>query len=1000
MSFDKHLPVVNNSLYSLSNASNSSIASINININNIADDSHNLAASTMYNPIPSTTGPGTAEDISPTLLHHWSHGYSVLSIAVSKKHNILFAGTQDSKLLACDLTNFQTITTIDTEHNGSILNLKISDNEKYLFSTSSDSLIKIWDISKLTATKSGIFKNSYPLIQELTTIYSLLDVGDIFSIALSHKLNVLFFGTQNACIQWVNLSDKKNFIKVSKKTLNKLPFLRYDKFFDSKPGVRGSEKNFSNEINEKVQKYSDKLEKTKSNLSLIETPLNNVIPFAHNGFIYDMKIVPSSLFQGSNFPNHVNIEKFSEYLISTAGDGLVKIWGIYDKVIENGPQLKFLHELDNEDPVLSITINGVFLYCGLTDSKVKVWDLSTLQLIRLIDKDNMGEINSLVYCPTLNCLFKGTETGCCQYSMHISSENYDNNNDVTVDNGAVWKSKEKSILAVDIIFNSNNTDILVTAGQSGISIWNLPTRNNNFFSNTNQVILNDQPNLDMLSNNHMLKHLSTFISFKTISKRPDLYIDDSRNCANFLNCILKSYGASETRLLPVENGNPVVYALFKANGPEVDNYERTPRVLWYGHYDVVETENDKGWDTDPFTLTAQDGYLYSRGVSDNKGPVLSSIFSISELHTTKKLNSDVVFLIEGEEESGSFGFHKTIGQNKELVGDIDWILFSNSYWLDDYTPCLNYGLRGLISCEVEMHSEKPDRHSGVDGGISREPTIDLINLLSTLTDNRDGQVLVPGFYDPILPISEEELKLYRNIIENVVPDTKNHTDLNINNLLRKWRLPSLTIHKLRVSGPKNSTIIPKVASTTLSLRIVPDQNIDTVKSSLVNYLRDNFSKFNTTNILKIKIMKKTEPWLGDLNNDFYKILNDAISEVWNVQPLYIREGGSISSIRFLEKFFNANAAQIPCGQSSDNAHLNDERLRITNLFNLKKILTRVFQQVPLNDHKNQVAFEQENYNNDGAKDTDEFAFEGTAIETKKKQKTYELEEFLNKLVIH
>lgn len=954
MSLDRHLPLINSSLYSLNNNSASDVSSINININSDSADGSNgyssVSSSLLYSLPTSSSNSVFLNHDNPTLLHRWSHGFSVLSIAISKKHKLLFSGTQDSKILIYNLTNFQKIGTIDTDHNGSILNLIISNNENYLFSTSSDSLIKIWDISGLNRDTEH---DSHNGIKEITTIYSLIDIGDIFSIALSKNLNILFFGSQNTSIQWVNLSDKQNFVKVNKSTLNKLPFIRYDKFFDSKPGVRSLEQNSSNAINEKIEKFSNKLEKTKTNLALIEVPLDNVIPFAHNGFIYDLKIVSKEVFQNSNFPITPD-EKFEEYLVSVGGDGLVKIWGIHNEILTNGPQLKFLTELDNDDPTLTITINGFFLYCGLTDGKVKVWDLSTFQLIKIIDTDNSVEINSVAYYTNLNCLFKGTEFGCCKYNLNTTGGFVPSPDGFTSE----WNSNEKSIQSVDILYNYNNSNdnLLVSAGHSGISIWNLPNKVNDYGHITvtedfqTRFGHSNDSNKGLVSNNDLLKILSNFISFKTISQKPELYIEDSRNCANFLNNIFKKYGAYESKLLPVENANPIVYALFKANKPKNLHNEKVPRVIWYGHYDVVETENDKGWDTDPFTMIAQDGYLHARGITDNKGPILSSIFAVSDLSRSKSLSSDVVFLLEGEEESGSFGFQSVISTYRHLIGEIDWILFSNSYWLDDYTPCLNYGLRGLISAEIEVSSEKPDRHSGVDGGVSREPTIDLVNLLSKLTDTANGRVLIPDYYKPILPICKEELQLYQNIIERIVPNDS-HNDLNINNLLKKWRLPSLTVHRVKVSGPRNTTIIPKVASSAISMRIVPNQDIETIKKNLVNYLGESFKQFDSNNTLKIKFIKETEPWLGNLDSKLYKILNEAIISEWKLKPLFIREGGSIPSIRFLEKFFNANAAQIPCGQSSDNAHLNNERLRIINLFKLKKILFNVFNAIPANDLK-------------------------------------------------
>lgn len=205
--------------------------------------------------------------------------------------------------------------------------------------------------------------------------------------------------------------------------------------------------------------------------------------------------------------------------------------------------------------------------------------------------------------------------------------------------------------------------------------------------------------------------------------------------------MFKRFGA-KTELLPVPNRNPVVFAKFKGSNPDAGK-----TILFYGHYDVIPAANTENkWLTDPFKLTGLNGYLYGRGVSDNKGPTLAALFAVGELLQEQQLESDIVFLIEGEEESGSRGFAEAIHNAKDLIGDVDWILLANSYWLDDDVPCLTYGLRGVIHATVEIESDHPDLHSGVDGSrLNHEPTIDLVNLLARLT-SVNGEIQIPSLY--------------------------------------------------------------------------------------------------------------------------------------------------------------------------------------------------------------------------------------------------------------
>lgn len=788
------------------------------------------------------------EKPTPTLVHTWHHKYSILSTVTFPSLGLLFCGTQDHQILVFDMETFERKTAL-LGHTGSVLCLTKSKDEKYLFSGGSDSLAKIWDVTTM---------------KETHTIYSLVDIGDIFSIAWSCPLNTIFIGAQNASVLFVHLLDS-----VPKDDPSSLPSQRFDKFFDS-TGPTG-------DVHPSSHK---KVDKVKSRL--IEIPSSNIIPYAHNGFVYAMEI-------------HENM------LLTGGGDGLVKIWDL-----SNG--VKLMKTLDNDESVLSLARNESFLYCGLSDGLLKIWDLNTYQQIRCLRSEG-GDI--LALAATNSCIYKGSSDGVIKWKFGGDCKEE-------------WEAHQGLVLSTEITYKDDKVYLITGGNNDSVTIWDVTDDNAPIRRTSVAAVDNDS----------LLSTLGKLVRFKTISKKPEFYIDDSRRCAAFLTNLFKKFGG-DSEIIPVENGNPVVYACFKGR----DSGKKNPRVLWYGHYDVIEADDALGWGTDPFTMTANDGYLYGRGVSDNKGPILAAIYAVAELLQEGNLDADIVFLIEGEEECGSFGFQKAIKKNRKIIGEIDWVLLSNSYWLDERTPCLNYGLRGVISASVEVSSDRPDRHSGVDGGVSREPTIDLVNLLATLT-NKEGKVLIPNFYEPIQPLTASEEKLYEEII------SKADIDISKETLLAKWKFPSLTIHKIDVSGPGNNTVIPRSSKGSLSIRIVPEQNVEEIKTSFVNHLKSSFKEFNSDNKLEIKIVHESEPWLGDRGNAAFKILSCAVKEEWNTEPLYIREGGSIPSVRFLEKICDAPAAQIPCGQSTDNAHLDNEKLRVTNLYALRRILKRVFRELP------------------------------------------------------
>ena len=481
-----------------------------------------------------------------------------------------------------------------------------------------------------------------------------------------------------------------------------------------------------------------------------------------------------------------------------------------------------------------------------------------------------------------------------------------------------------------------------------------------------------------------------------------------------MRSLFKRFGA-ETDLLSTEGQrNPVVFARFAGKSQET---VRPKTIVFYGHYDVVSADSEsQGWQSDPFTLQATNGYLYGRGVSDNKGPILAAIYAVADIVRHQPLGVDIVFLIEGEEESGSRGFEKAIKRIKHLVGDVKWILLANSYWLTDDIPCLTYGLRGVIRATLELESQRPDLHSGVDGSqLIHEAMKDLVAILAKLSSN-SGRIAIPGFYSEIPPITKTGSERYDIISKTLLhrnPSLGDAESLKAS-FKARWREPSLTVHRIENSGSASSSVMPRMVKADFSLRLVPNQTTAKIEQALRKHVEKSFSELQSSNEMRLTVEHRAEPWLGDPNNLLFRTLEKAVMEAWAPtrlqeprtpiitksksseqrdkfaanargpkspksppatsstlssfipplspigkenqppshgllpptplmqRPLYIREGGSIPAIRFLETEFDASAAHLPCGQASDSAHLGNERFRLLNLYKSREIFRRVF----------------------------------------------------------
>ncbi|CAO3678442.1 unnamed protein product [Rhizopus stolonifer] len=837
---------------------------------------------------------------------------SVLSLATSKKY--LFSGSQSSKIHVWSLDTFR-LEAILKGHTGSILGLTLSEDEQYLFSCSGDGTVRVWNTETLTCAY---------LIQ------SCHDVGDIFSVVYSDKSNVFFFGSQNTSIQWYDFADPQTHgcaldipsvppspRKKKGNTIN---------FFDlsDHPGA---------EEEERLQELLDK------NVIKCVIREKNVYSNAHDGYVY-------CLLHAKDIPN---IE--GEVLLSGSGDGDVKIWSIQDGSLQHVHTLKG----NSDKGVLCLTLSeDGYLFCGVQGGDVQIWDLETHQMIRSVMAHtddvlaiaiNGGGFVSASADGTIRLWdesFQLTENLTEHYGIVLSL--------TTRGNYLVSGSSDHSIKFWDVSFTYPSTDL--------------------FRRSTTSALQNTS------ASDTMLHVLEKWISIRTVSGS-QRYMEECRRGARFLKNVLQQLGAV-SRMIPGATGrNPLVYGRFNGKG---NGQKHTPTILVYGHYDVIGADCEKNlWGSDPFQLTGKNGYLYGRGTSDNKGPILACIFAVSELLKEGLLDVNVVFLIEGEEESGSVGLYEAVSQNKELFNDIDLILLSNSYWLGEDVPCITYGLRGVVHASVSICNERADLHSGVEGGAVPEPLVDLIHVLGKLVDT-DKQVLIPGFYRDVRPVTEAEQELYDPIVEwmqtsetaqsstrthhstiaspSLTQESGNETQCKLNTcgkqfsaqelkqqLMRRWRYPTLTVHKIDVSI-NNPTIIPRNAKASVSMRVVPDQSISEICSEFTEYIYKLFGECNSDNKISVTIESVAEYWLGDLNCKYFKAVEEAVRNEWKTEPLFIREGGSIPAVRWLEKFCNASAVHIPFGQSSDQAHLHNERIRLLNLHAGKRIIKSLLTALP------------------------------------------------------
>ena len=250
-----------------------------------------------------------------------------------------------------------------------------------------------------------------------------------------------------------------------------------------------------------------------------------------------------------------------------------------------------------------------------------------------------------------------------------------------------------------------------------------------------------------------LEGLKTFLRIPSISTLSE-HKSDVRRAAGFARDELKSAGMTLTGLIEGE-GNPLVYA-------EWLGAPGKPTILFYGHYDVQPPDPLDEWTSPPFEPEVRGENIYARGACDDKGQVYIQIKAVEGLlKTTGRLPVNVKFILEGEEETGGEhieAFVKT--QPPQLRADAAVVCDTEMFAPEMPTICV--GLRGIVYADLVVEGANHDLHSGVYGGAAPNPIMAIAEILCALKD-RDGHILIPGFYDRVEPPSPKEREAWARL---------------------------------------------------------------------------------------------------------------------------------------------------------------------------------------------------------------------------------------------
>lgn len=433
---------------------------------------------------------------------------------------------------------------------------------------------------------------------------------------------------------------------------------------------------------------------------------------------------------------------------------------------------------------------------------------------------------------------------------------------------------------------------------------------------------------DYLAKNkeRFLKEMMDLLRIPSVSAQSD-HKKDMIACAEAVKNSMLAAGADKAEVMPTE-GHPVVY------GEKITDPAK-PTVLVYGHYDVQPPEPLELWLTPPFEPTIKDGKVFARGSADDKGQFFMHIKAMEILTKTNTLPTNLKFLIEGEEEIGSKSLGKFVHDHKDLL-KADVILISDSAMLSMETPSIDIGVRGLSYIEVEVTSAERDLHSGTYGGAVANPITILAKMIASCHD-KDNHVTIPGFYDDVLTVSEEERKMLAGAPYN---EEQYKKEIGIKDVWgekgyttheRTGIRPTLEINGIwgGYTGEGSKTVLPAKATAKISARLVPNQSSPKITQLLINYFTSIAPDAVTVRAFE---HHGGEPYMTPIDSKGYRSAARAIKETFGIEPVPLRGGGSIPICSILERELGTKIIFMGFGLDSDGLHSPNEKYGIENFY--------------------------------------------------------------------
>jgi acetylornithine deacetylase/succinyl-diaminopimelate desuccinylase-like protein len=423
-----------------------------------------------------------------------------------------------------------------------------------------------------------------------------------------------------------------------------------------------------------------------------------------------------------------------------------------------------------------------------------------------------------------------------------------------------------------------------------------------------------------------LDRLMDLLRIPSISTDPAFKPDCAR-AADWLVDDLRSLGFdAASRPTP---GHPMVVAHGGTGGRH---------LLFYGHYDVQPVDPLSLWDRDPFDPQVQDTpkgkVIRARGASDDKGQLMTFLEACrawKAVHGT--LPCRLTIFLEGEEESGSPSLIPFMQENAaELRADL--ALICDTGLFEDAVPAITTMLRGLAKSEFTLHAADRDLHSGMYGGLARNPIHVLTRILAGLHDD-EGRVTVPGFYDDVAELPDslrqqwqalafDHARYLGDVGLSVPSGEVDRTPLEM-----IWSRPTAEVNGIwgGYTGAGFKTVLPAEAHAKVSFRLVSNQKPEAVIHAFRAWAEAQLPA--DCRITWHDAVEGSPASVMEIGDPAFDAARHALTEEWGRSAAFVGAGGSIPIAGYFKTVLGMDAMLIGFGRDDDQIHSPNEKYDLT-----------------------------------------------------------------------